>query len=84
MASRSNQGSFDRRSVLLSGTALVAATFLRRARAGATAAPAAAPAAAGQSGRRPNILFIIGDDIGQTNVSAYSFGVAVVDCKHDN
>jgi len=27
MASRSNQGSFDRRSVLLSGTALVAATL---------------------------------------------------------
>src|SRR5256884_5207051 len=32
-----------------------------------TAAPA--------SGRRPNILVIFGDDIGQTNVSAYSFGL---------
>src|SRR5204862_1224914 len=27
------------------------------------------------SGRKPNILVIFGDDIGQTNVSAYSFGV---------
>ena len=28
-----------------------------------------------QSSRRPNILVIMGDDIGQTNVSAYSFGL---------
>ena len=27
------------------------------------------------SGRKPNILVIFGDDIGQTNVSAYSFGL---------
>ena len=27
------------------------------------------------SGRKPNILVIFGDDIGQTNVSAYSLGV---------
>jgi arylsulfatase A-like enzyme len=27
------------------------------------------------SGKKPNILVIFGDDIGQTNVSAYSFGV---------
>lgn len=27
------------------------------------------------SGKKPNILVIMGDDIGQTNISAYSFGV---------
>ena len=37
---------------------------------GAAAATAAAP-----SGRRPNILVIFGDDVGQTNISAYSFGL---------
>ena len=29
----------------------------------------------GQSSEKPNILVIFGDDIGQTNISAYSFGV---------
>ncbi|MGM4916529.1 arylsulfatase [Tardiphaga sp. 813_E8_N1_3] len=37
------------------------------------AAPATAPAV--PSGRKPNILVIFGDDVGQTNISAYSFGV---------
>ena len=36
--------------------------------------------AAGASDQRPNILVIFGDDIGQTNISAYSFGV--VGYKH--
>ena len=31
--------------------------------------------AAPASGKKPNILVIFGDDIGQTNISAYSFGV---------
>src|SRR5262249_2041239 len=34
-----------------------------------------APAQAQAPVARPNILVIFGDDIGQTNVSAYSFGV---------
>jgi arylsulfatase len=34
--------------------------------------PSAAPAA---TGGKPNILVIFGDDVGQTNLSAYSFGV---------
>jgi len=34
-----------------------------------------APALAQQQQQRPNILVIFGDDIGQTNISAYSFGV---------
>ncbi|HEY7293082.1 MAG TPA: arylsulfatase [Vicinamibacterales bacterium] len=43
-----------------------------------TTSPAVARAAAAQqaaSGAKPNILVIFGDDIGQTNLSAYSFGV---------
>ncbi|TNM64766.1 arylsulfatase [Aliirhizobium smilacinae] len=38
-----------------------------------TAATTAAPAA--DTASKPNILVIFGDDIGQTNISAYSFGV---------
>ena len=40
--------------------------------------PALAPAVAAQqaaAGTKPNILVIFGDDVGQTNISAYSFGV---------
>ena len=32
-------------------------------------------AAQASSGGKPNILVIFGDDVGQTNISAYSFGV---------
>src|SRR5262249_34382610 len=38
-------------------------------------AQAQQPQPAAPSGPRPNILVIFGDDIGQTNISAYSFGV---------
>ncbi|PSJ60635.1 arylsulfatase [Kumtagia ephedrae] len=41
-----------------------------------TALTVAAPAAAQeQPAAKPNILVIFGDDVGQTNISAYSFGV---------
>ncbi len=33
------------------------------------------PAAAQAPGKKPNILVIFGDDVGQTNISAYAFGV---------
>src|SRR6202000_463298 len=35
----------------------------------------AQPQPSAPSERKPNILVIFGDDIGQTNISAYSFGV---------
>jgi arylsulfatase len=38
---------------------------------GTTSAQSPSPS----SGRKPNILVIFGDDIGQTNLSAYSFGL---------
>jgi len=35
-----------------------------------------APAAHAQAAaKRPNVVVVFGDDIGQSNVSAYSFGV---------
>jgi len=65
-----------RRDLLLSGTAIVAAAAL-----GGTAAaePASThepgPATPPANGSKPNILVIFGDDIGLTNVSAYSMGL---------
>jgi len=67
----------DRRNLLLGTTTLVAAAALTSdvlAQA-QKAAPTAAPTGTAASGRKPNILVIFGDDIGQTNISAYSFGV---------
>jgi arylsulfatase A-like enzyme len=58
----------NRRNVLLGGTALVAVS----------AVAASIPRASAQqtsSGRKPNILFIMGDDIGWFNVSAYNMGI---------
>ncbi len=65
----------NRRNILLGTSTLVAAATLSsgalaQAQKAAPAAPTPAP-----SGRRPNILVIFGDDIGQTNISAYSFGL---------
>jgi len=40
-----------------------------------TPAPAAAPASGQPQTAKPNILVIFGDDVGQTNISAYSHGV---------
>jgi hypothetical protein len=42
---------------------------------GNPAATAAAVARQASAGTKPNILVIFGDDVGQTNISAYSFGV---------
>jgi arylsulfatase A-like enzyme len=65
---------FSRCDMLLTGTSIFAVTGLASP---SLISPAEAqqkkPVA--QSGQRPNILVIMGDDIGQTNVSAYSFGL---------
>jgi len=67
--------SIDRRNLLLGTSALMAAATLTfDAFAQAQKAAPAQPSAA-SSGGKPNILVIFGDDIGQTNISAYSFGV---------
>ena len=66
----------DRRTLLLGGTAIVAATLTSEALAQAQkAAPAAAPATTSPSDRKPNILVIFGDDIGVPQISAYTMGM---------
>jgi hypothetical protein len=52
--------------LLLGGMALLAACAIGSVRP--------MPASA-QTQAQPNILVIFGDDIGQTNISAYSFGL---------
>jgi arylsulfatase len=64
--------SLSRRNVLLAGSTLAAASAMA---AGGRTQPAQAQQSASPSGKKPNILVIFGDDIGQTNVSAYSFGL---------
>jgi arylsulfatase len=64
----------NRRNILLGGTTLVAASAVL-ASTPVMVAQAQAPQPAPSPGRRPNILVIFGDDIGQTNLSTYSFGL---------
>ena len=63
----------NRRNLLLSATSLLAASAV--ATHGRIAEAQPGPAAPAAGGGRPNILVIFGDDIGQTNISAYSFGL---------
>ncbi|NEU98105.1 arylsulfatase [Bradyrhizobium uaiense] len=67
----------DRRNLLLGTSTLVAAATLTSEALAQMqkAAPAASPAPAAPSGRKPNILVIWGDDIGIANISAYSNGL---------
>ena len=71
-----DHGPLSRRKSSSRGTSLAAATAInavdRTQVAQAQQQQPQQPAA--PSGRKPNILVIMGDDIGQTNVSAYSFG----------
>ena len=63
----------NRRSMLFGGSAMVtAAALIPGARAQGANQPANRTST-GQCGK-PNILVIFGDDIGQSNISAYTFG----------
>jgi hypothetical protein len=76
-------GGFSRRDMLLTGTSILAVSGLEPASpfAAAQAQPAKPaaqpkPAACARAVRAAaNILVIMGDDIGQSNVSAYTFGL---------
>jgi arylsulfatase A-like enzyme len=70
--SKTENGTLNRRNILLGGTTLAAASTLG---AGAPIRVAQAQAQPTPSGRRPNILVIFGDDIGLANISAYSHGL---------
>jgi hypothetical protein len=63
-----------RRDLLLSGTSLVAASALLGA-GFATAAQAQQPTSTPPTGQQPNILFIMGDDIGWFNIGAFHRGM---------
>jgi arylsulfatase A-like enzyme len=67
----------NRRSVLLGSTRLAAASVLGSTAPlqVAQAQPGPAPAPAASAGKKPNILVIFGDDIGQSDISAYTFGL---------
>src|SRR5262249_42486858 len=66
----------NRRNILLGGTTLAAAAIASTGSEQiAQAQQRSAQAPTAPAGQRPNILVIFGDDIGQTNLSAYSFGL---------
>jgi arylsulfatase len=70
------QGNVNRRSVLLGTSSFVAAATLTSstlAQVQKAATPSVSPA--GGTGGKRNILFIMGDDIGWFNVSAYNMGI---------
>jgi arylsulfatase len=63
----------SRRNILLAGTTLAAASTLGSSAPVQMAQAQSRPPAA--AGSKPNILFIMGDDIGWFNVSAYNMGI---------
>src|SRR5262245_11014099 len=73
-SSKMNCSNLNRRRILLGGTSLAVASALN---AGTTLrmAHAQQPAPAQPSGRLPNVLAIMADDIGWSNVSAYHQGL---------
>ena len=69
-----NSDGLKRRDLLLSGSSLVAASALMGAGV-ATPAQAQLPARTPPSGQQPNIVVIMGDDIGWSNIGAYHQGL---------
>src|ERR1700751_1121449 len=74
--SRSANHALNRRSMLLGGTTLAAATAIKPVQL------AQAQQAASPPRRKPNILVIFGDDIGIANISAYSSGLMGYETPH--
>jgi arylsulfatase len=69
-AKEGSRSKLDRRNILLAGTALAAASTL-----GSTASIQEAQAQPAPSGQRPNIVVIMGDDIGWSNIGVYNQGI---------
>jgi hypothetical protein len=69
-----NSEGFKRRDLLLRGTSLVAASALLSAGVAASA-QAQQPASTAPTGKQPNILVIMADDVGIWNISAYHRGM---------
>jgi len=69
-SSKTNSSTVNRRNMLLAGTTLAAASALSSMGAVKSAQAQSAP-----SGRRPNILVIMADDIGWSNIGVYNQGI---------
>jgi len=69
------RSNFNRRNVLLGGTTLAAAAIGAGTIQTAQAQQRAQAQQPAPSGRKPNILMIMADDIGWFNVSAYNLGI---------
>ena len=67
-----DKGALSRRNVLLASTTLAAASALGTA---ATVEKAAAQAQSASPGGKPNIIVIMGDDVGWFNIGAYHQGI---------
>lgn len=74
VAPQSGRG-MKRRDLLLSGSSLVAASALSAVGLTTTAQAQQQPAAPAAAGRRPNIVVIMGDDVGWFNIGAYHRGI---------
>jgi arylsulfatase len=70
---KTKNGTLNRRSILLGGTTLAAASAL--ATGASMRVARAQPAPTTPSSRKPNILMIMADDIGWFNVSLYNHGI---------
>jgi arylsulfatase A-like enzyme len=65
---------FNRRAMLLGGSAIATGAYIRTAQtANAQTQPPAAAVSANNG--KPNIVVIYGDDVGQSNLSCYTFGL---------
>jgi arylsulfatase A-like enzyme len=64
-----------KRKSIHSGVSLLAAALIAAGWSTQAADPEPTPAAAGQPAKKPNILFIMGDDIGWFNIGAYHQGI---------
>src|SRR6516162_5787426 len=67
-AKEGSRPKLDRRNILLAGTTLAAASALGSSVQTTQAQPA-------PSGQRPNIIVIMGDDIGWSNIGVYNQGI---------
>jgi arylsulfatase A-like enzyme len=71
----SQPGGYNRRNLLLAGTSFAAAAAISPGGSMRVAQAQTRPTAAQATDRKPNILFIMGDDIGWFNISAYNHGI---------
>src|SRR5689334_17011264 len=71
----SEDHNLDRRKILVGGTTLAAASAMAAAQPSRVAQAQQKQQQPAPSGQRPNIVFIMGDDIGWFNVGAYHQGI---------